>query len=102
MNTSKAKAKNTERESIKVESFEVKSVRVITTKNGDDLIFFSLNLNGVWINNCKVATGKNGDFIGWPQYKGSDGNYYNYVYASISDEDNKKIMDAIQEAIDNA
>lgn len=102
MDTSKAKGKATKKDSnfeaTKVESLEVKSVRVVETKRGD-LVFFTLVINGVFINNCKVATGKNGDFVGWPQYKGSDDKWYNVVYVPLSDDDTKKIMELVQEAI---
>ena len=105
MNTSKAKkatkkeGATKERVNIEVREFEVKNVRVVEGKNGD-LVFFTLMLNGVTIYNCRVATGKNGDFISFPQYKGSDGNYYNNVYVALSDEDSVKILAAIQTAID--
>ena len=56
MNTSKAK-KNTkeakERETIEVRDVEVTNVRVVDGRNGD-LVFFSLKLNGVIINNCRI------------------------------------------------
>ena len=103
MDTSKAK-KNTkketaEREYLEVRSMEVKNVRVVEGKNGD-MIFLTLVLNGIAIYNCRIATGKNGDFVSFPQYKGSDGNYYSYVYAYLSEEDTKKICEAVQSAID--
>jgi len=101
MDTSKAKGKakkDSNFEATKVESLEVKSVRVVETKRGD-LVFFTLVINGVYINNCKVATGKNGDFVGWPQYKGSDDKWYNQVYVPLSDDDTKKIMELVQDAI---
>lgn len=105
MNTSKAKKqakKETqapERTPIEVRNVEVKNVRVVEGKNGD-LIFFTLMLNGVTIYNCRVATGKNGDFISFPQYKGSNGKYYNNVYVVLSDEDSTKILENIQHQID--
>lgn len=103
MNTSKAKAKQNkttkERETIEVRSAAVNNVRVIDSK-GNDLVFFSLNLNGVIINNCRVATGKNGDFISFPQYKGSNGQYYNTVYVALSDEDQSKILQLVQDELD--
>lgn len=103
MNTSKAK-KNTketkERETIEVRDVEVTNVRVVDGRNGD-LVFFSLKLNGVIINNCRIASGKNGDFVSFPQYKGSNGQYYNVVYVALSDEDSNKIVQAVQDAIDN-
>ena len=104
MNTSNAKKagkkeQQTEREYIEIRSHEVSNVRVVSGKNGD-IVFFTLKINGLTIYNCRVATGKNGDFISLPQYKGSNGNYYNVVYAAFSDEDSKKILDEIQAAID--
>ena len=105
MNTSnakktKAKAETKERETIELRSAEVSHVRVVEGKNGD-LVFFTAILNGIYIYNCRVATGKNGDFISFPQYKGSDGKYYNNVYVALSDEDSKKILELVQSAIDN-
>ena len=103
MNTRKAKKteakENQERTFIELRSMEVKNVRVIPTKQNGDLVFFTLELNGVTIYNCRVATGKNGDFISFPQYKGSDGKYYNNVYVSLSDEDSAKILEEIQKQI---
>ena len=104
MNTSKAKKvtkkdNQQERTFIEVRDVEVKNVRVVDGKNGD-LVFFTLVLNGVTIYNCRVATGKNGDFISFPQYKGSDGKYYNNVFVSLSDEDSAAILENIQKQID--
>ena len=104
MNTKNAKkatkaGENAERTFIEVREHEIKNVRVVDGRNGD-VVFFTLMLNGVTIYNCRVATGKNGDFISFPQYKGSNGTYYNNVYASLSDEDSAKILDEIQKAID--
>lgn len=103
MNTSKAKSKSKkqeqgEREYIEVREVEVKNVRV-NGKNGD-LVFFTLVLNGVTIYNCRVATGKNGDFISFPQYKGTNGTYYNNVYAALSEEDSAQILEMIQKELD--
>lgn len=104
MDTSKAKKnskkKSEEREFIKVDSHEVLDVRVIDTKNGD-MVLFTLVLNGVKIYSCRVATGKNGDFISMPQTKGGNGQYYNVVYAPLSEEDTKAILDEVQNAINN-
>lgn len=103
MNTSKAKKKGKseeqERTFCEVREFEVKNVRVVDGKNGD-VVFFTLTINGVTIYNCRVATGKNGDFISFPQYKGTNGTYYNNVYVSLSDDDANKILADIQKKID--
>ncbi len=107
MDTSKAKKQTkkeeakSERTFIEIRDHEVSNVRVIDTKNGD-MVLFTLEVNGVTIYNCRVATGKNGDFISFPQYKGTNGNYYNNVYVAISDEDSKKILAEVQTAINEA
>lgn len=102
MDTSKAKkskkAEQQEKTFCEVRTKEVKNVRVVDGKNGD-LVFFTLVINGVIIYNCRVATGKNGDFISFPQYKGNNGEYYNNVYVSLSDEDSKAILEDVQNAI---
>lgn len=104
MNTKNAKKANKkaegERQFIELTSFAVDNVRVIDTKNGD-MVLFTAELNGIKIYNCRVATGKNGDFISFPQYKGTNGNYYNNVYAPLSDDDTEKILADVQKAIDN-
>ena len=101
MNTNgKKKAKGNELEVLKLDSWNVEKVRVVTTKDGKDLVFLTLILNGVAINNCKIVTGKNGDFVSFPQYKGSNDQYYNVVYARLSDEDTKNICALVQEKID--
>ncbi len=105
MNTSKAKKnkeEKKERNYIEIREAAVSNVRVISGKNGRDLVYFTLILNGVSINNCRVSTTKDGkDFITFPLYKGSNGIYYNVVYAAISDEDSAKILNDIQNQIDN-
>lgn len=102
MNTKNAKKSKEakERKFATISSFSVDNVRVVEGKNGD-IVFFTLTVNDVTIYNCRAATTKSGeDFISFPQYKGGNGNYYNNVYVSISDEDNKKILGEVQAAID--
>lgn len=102
MNTTKAKTKKDtkEREYIEVRSASVSNVRLVSGKSGGELVFFTLQINGVFINNCHVVEGKNGDFISFPQYKGSNDQYYNVVYCALSDEDSKKILEQVQAELD--
>lgn len=97
MDTSKAKnrTKSAPKEFIEVTSCAVKDVRVIESEKGD-FIPFTLILNGVTIYNCHVASGKNGDFVSFPQTKGKGDKYYNVAYAPLSDDDNKMILDEVQ------
>ena len=93
--------KNTEKQTtnfVKVTESEVKNVRAIDTKRGT-MVLFTLVLNGITIYNCKVATGKNGDFISFPQYEDKNGKYWSHVYAPLSSEDSDAILTAVQEAL---
>lgn len=106
MDTSKAKKverngsvpAGSTRQPIEVTSWKVENVRVVEGSKGD-IVFFTLDLNGISIYNCRVATGKDGDFISFPQYKGSDNKWYNSVYAKLSDEHSQEILKSIQDII---
>lgn len=49
-------------------------------------VVFDLEVNGVTIYGCRVVEGKNGDFISFPQRKGSDGKYYAIAYFPMDRE----------------
>lgn len=101
MNVGKKKQEKQERKYLELRSVEVSNVKVVETKSGATLIFLTLNLNGVTINNCRIATTKDGkDFVAFPQYKGSNGQYYSYVYAPLSEEDTAAICELVQKEID--
>lgn len=85
----KGTTKGNEVPELKIDSFEVKKA-VCFKKSGNVLI--DVTINGITIYGASIVEGKNGDFIGWPQRKGKDGNYYNVVYAKISAEDAKDIV----------
>lgn len=92
-----AKKTQTEKVYVKVFTAEVSNVR--TLKSGDT--FFDLKINGVMIYGCKaVESNQYPTFIGWPQRKGSDGNYYNVCSVFISPEDTKTIIDKVQAILD--
>ena len=85
---------------IKVTQADVDHVRVVEI-NERTQVFFSLTLNGVSINNCRVVGGKDGDFIGFPSRKGNDGKYYKHVYANISPEDSKAILAKVEKEVNS-
>ena len=103
MNTKNAKKQTVKAEpevkELEVTSAEVDNVRVIEGKKGD-VVFFTLILNGISIYNCRASSGKNGDFISFPQVKGKDDKYYNQVYARLSKDTESAILDAVQAKID--
>ena len=60
--------------------------------------FFSLSWFGAVIHGCAVRTGRNGAFISWPSFKGSDGQYVKraYVYAEKDSEDERILEQVLQ------
>lgn len=65
----------------------------------NDTVFFDMVVNGVTIYGCKVVEGSKGDFISFPSHKGKDGKYYNHAWVKLSDEDTKKIIAQVEEAL---
>ena len=49
----------------------------------------------VQINGCRVIEGKNGAFISYPSWKDKDGNYHNYCYFQLKEEDAQLIIAAL-------
>lgn len=62
--------------------------------------FFSLNWFGAVIHGCALRTGRNGAFISWPSFKGSDGQYVKraYVYAERGSDD-EGILEAVVQTV---
>lgn len=79
----------------KVDSFAVS--RAKCWDNGG--VTFDLEVNGIKVYGCRVAEGKNGDFISFPSRKGTDGKYYNHVYIPLGEDDQKAILEAVEAAI---
>lgn len=75
-----------------VKSFEIEHLK--DTKYG---VSFTLVLNGVRINGCRVGETRDGvEFIALPQYKGSDGRFYNHVFFRFSQEDTEAILRTVE------
>lgn len=102
MKVNKNATKKTEdaKDYIKLTQMEVSHIRAVEI-NDRVQVFFTLMLNGVSINNCRIVEGDNGDFIGFPARKGKDGKYYKHVYASISPEDSAKILAIIEKEVNS-
>lgn len=59
---------------------------------------FSLSWFGATIHGCRIVDGKNGAFIGWPSFKGRDGNYIKTAYIYDGDdapEEDRKLLRAV-------
>lgn len=95
-----ARTRNEEQTSVQtygvIDTFEIDRVR--ETRAG---IFFSLTINGVTINNCRIAEYKKKTFISLPSYKGSDDKYYNVVWFKFSPADQDTIINEVYDELDN-
>ena len=87
---------NDEKEVLEVTDWEVLQAR--ETKNG--FVFFNLKLNGITIYGCKVIEGKDGDFISFPNYKGTDNRYYSHVYARLDEMLVQEIIAEIEKQLE--
>ena len=71
------------------ESDSVKVLERYVESGNDDFVFYDICIaNTVIIKDCRLVSGKNGDFIATPARKAGD-NYYPYAY----------ISEAVQEAV---
>lgn len=72
-------------------------IQVIRAHQFDDgHITFDMVVNGVTIYGCKIAEGKNGQFVSFPSRKGKDDKYYSHVYIALSEDDQKTIFEQIE------
>lgn len=76
----------------------VKNARCISTQNGT-MVVADIIVNDVTIYGCRVVESQKGDFLAFPSHKGKDGNYYNYAYVRLSDEEQKKVLADIEKMI---
>lgn len=79
---------------------EVVRAREWQPKKGDPVCFVDLTINGVSINGCMLRDGKNGSFISFPSYQGSDKKYYNHVWVGLSENDIKQIEEDVDKLLD--
>ena len=86
--------------------YDITVTRATERANKPDCYRFSMTVNGITINSCDYITytdrsGVRKSFVAFPQYKGSDGKYYNLAWFKISDEDFKIIEQQIEDIINN-
>ena len=108
MATRKANTKGTKKadrkEVTKIGSMEFKVLRAFEFNNGGISFDLSVDCAGADLSFYRlgIREGKEGAFIAFPSYKGSDGNYYHYFYLPLSDELQDQIIQAVYDQLDNA
>lgn len=84
----------------KMRDFEVVSARSWKSKDGKEVVFFTMKLevNGLDLvfYDLTVQEGKKGDFIATPSKKGKDGKFYSIYYLNLTDEEQTDIMKQIE------
>ena len=90
------KAETTEK---KVVSGAYKILRAREFEDGG--ISFDMEFSGISFYRLGIREGKNGSFITYPSYKGTDGNYYHYFYLPLSDDTQDKIIQSVYNRLDD-
>lgn len=83
-----------------VEYGHVDSYSVDRVRDSEYGLYFSLTVNGVTVNDCKLIEGDKGVFISLPSKKGSDGKWYSAVWFRFSPEDAMKIINDVYKALE--
>ena len=77
----------------------ITDLKVLRAKEYKNTVFLDLEVNGVKIYGCRFVEGKNGDFVSFPSYKGSDGKYYNYAWVDLDEATISLINDQLDKLI---
>lgn len=81
----------TVKEYLSIKGATIQAAHMIT----DKICVFTLNVPGASFMNLKVIDGKNGLFIAMPQQKGRNDQYYDQYRIYLTDEDTKRVIDAV-------
>lgn len=94
--STKKKSQEKKEEPEKFAEMEVKNVR-----DTDYGVFFSITINGVDINGCRVGETKNEEyFVSLPSRKGNDDKYYSIVYYKFSEAETEWILNQVKEKLE--
>lgn len=93
------RSENKEAENAKQEAAKIYNLEVTRAKEYKDTVFFDVNINGVMIYGCRYVEGKNGDFVSFPSYKGSDGKYYSHAYIKLGEAEVSLIDEQIDKVL---
>ena len=91
-------AKNVKKSELEI---EVTRAHVFANKKTKkETTFFDMKVNGVSIYGCTLVDGKNGTFVSFPSYKGSNEKYYNHAWVELSDDDIELIETLVSDALE--
>ena len=93
------RSENKEAQAAKEEAVKIYNLEVKRAKEYKNTVFFDVDINGVMIYGCRFVEGKNGDFVSFPSYKGSDDKYYNHCWIKLGDAEVKLIDEQIDQLL---
>ena len=97
-NSKSSKGSKSSQQERPVYDYEIKVRRVFDGQYG---VLFDLELNHVTIYGCRVChTADDRPFVGFPQKKGKDGQYWGHAYAPLTDEQTDEIMDQVADMLE--
>lgn len=67
-----------------MKNIKVENANKYIGDNKNETIFIDIEVNEVKIYGCRLATGKNGDFIAFPSQKAKNDKYYNHCWVSLT------------------
>lgn len=88
----------------KISNMNFKVLRAFEFENGGISFDLSVELTeglSLTFYRAGIRKGKEGDFVSFPSYKGSDGNYYHYYYLPLTDDLQDKVIQAVYDRLDN-
>ena len=93
------RSENKEAQAAKEEAVKIYNLEVKRAKEYKNTVVFDVDINGVMIYGCRYVEGKNGDFVSFPSYKGSDDKYYNHCWIKLGDAEVKLIDEQIDQLL---
>lgn len=91
-------AKNNKKSDLEIEV--TRAHQYANKKTKKETTFFDMKVNGVSIYGCTLVEGKNGTFVSFPSYKGSNDKYYNHAWVELSDDDIELIETLVSDALE--
>ena len=97
MDTKKMNSKKSSKK--EVAAIEVTSLEVTRAREYEDIFFFDMVLNGVYIYGCRLIEGEDGWFVSFPSKKSDKkgGKWFNHCWAKLSDDTIGEICAAVLE-----
>lgn len=101
----KKTSKNTKTKTNKnVEVLKVNSLKITRARAYEDMYFFDMVLNGIYIYGCRLIEGEEGWFVSFPSKKPAKkgGKWYNHCWAKLDEDTVVEICSEVMEICGDA